>query len=112
MCEKNCYPGRAFIETLILWIVHRESLHGYEIRKSIEKLTGGSYLPKPGAIYTILRRMEKKGLLKSQWKKSKRIYKVTKKGENILKDRLKRMKERIKLLKKMVSYYESTFSKK
>ena len=120
-CEKNHsrgrYPGRAFIETLILWIIHRQPLHGYEVRKKIEQLTTGNYIPKPGAIYTILRRMEKKGLLTSQWKKEvgkkgKRIYHITEKGEKLLKTRLETMKKRIKILEQMVSYYDHVFLKK
>jgi len=121
MCRENghfqgCYPGRAFIETLILWIIHNRPLHGYEVRKEIEKVTTGNYIPKPGAIYTILRRMEKKGLLASRWKeragkRNRRIYNITEKGEKLLKARLKIMKERIKLLEQMVSYYNSVFLK-
>jgi len=114
---RDRYPGRAFIETLILWIIHKQPLHGYEVRKKIEQLTTGNYIPKPGAIYTILRRMEKKGLLISQWKKGegrkgKRIYHITKNGENLLKTRLEIMRKRIKLLEQMVSYYDSVFLRK
>ncbi|RLI40641.1 hypothetical protein DRO69_12635 [Candidatus Bathyarchaeota archaeon] len=109
------YPGHAFIETLILWIIHKRPLHGYGVRKKIGEMTS-HYTPKPGAIYTILRRMEKKGLLASQWnertgKKDKRIYSVTEKGEMLLKVRLKIMKERIRLLEQMVSYYDSNLEK-
>jgi len=115
--SQGCYPGRAFIETLILWIIHRQPLHGYEVRKRIEQVTKGSYIPKPGAIYTILRRMEKKGLLTSQWKervgkRDRRVYNITEKGENLLKNRLKTMKKRMKLLELMVSYYDSVFLEK
>ena len=111
---RGCYPGRAFIETLILWIVHSRPLHGYEIRKRIEQVTTGSYVPKPGAIYTILRRMEEKGLLVSQWERGargrdRRVYSITKKGENLLKARLRALKARIKLLEQMVSYYDDVF---
>ncbi|HDM75930.1 MAG TPA: PadR family transcriptional regulator [Deltaproteobacteria bacterium] len=113
MCRRghHHYPGHAFIETLILWIIHKRPLHGYGVRKKIEEMTS-HYTPKPGAIYTILRRMEKKGLLTSQWnektgKKDKRVYYVTEKGERLLKTRLKIMKERIRLLEQMVSHYDS-----
>lgn len=111
---QGCYPGRAFIETLILWIIHKRPLHGYEIRKHIEQALKGNYVPKPGAVYTILRRMEQKGLLTSEWKKEKmgkkdrRVYNITEKGKSLLKVRLKIMKERMELLEQMVSYYEST----
>ena len=116
MCRKghHHYPGRGFIETLILWIIHKRPLHGYGVRKKIEEMTS-HYTPKPGAIYTILRRMEKKGLLTSQWnertgKRDRRIYHVTEKGESLLKTRLKIMKERIGLLEQMVSFYNSNFA--
>ena len=113
---RDRYPGRAFIETLILWIIHRQSLHGYQVRKKIEQLTTGNYIPKPGAIYTILRRREKKGLLTTRWKegvgkKGKRIYRITEKGESLLKKRLEIMSKRIKLLEQMVSYYYRVFMK-
>jgi len=114
---QSCYPGRAFIETLILWIIHSQPSHGYELRKKIKQITAGNYIPKPGSIYTILRRMEEKGLLKSIWKKktgkrSKRIYYITEEGENLLKTRLKMMKKRIKLLEQMVTYYNNVFLRK
>ena len=116
MCHKgHHYPGRAFIETLILWIIHKQPLHGYGVKKKIEEITTGSYTPKSGAIYTILRRMEKKGLLTSQWnertgKKDRRVYRITDQGEILLKTRLKIMKERIGLLERMISYYNSYFA--
>jgi len=86
------------------------------VRKKIEQLTTGNYIPKPGAIYTILRRMEKKGLLTSRWKegvgkRGKRIYRITEKGESLLKKRLEIMSKRIKLLEQMVSYYYRVFMK-
>jgi len=61
--------------------------------------------------------MEEKGLLKSIWKKktgkrNKRIYYITKEGENLLKTRLKIMKKRIKLLEQMVTYYNNVFLRK
>lgn len=110
-------PQYAFIETLILWILHRKLMHGYRIRKEIEQLTSEEYIPKSGVIYTILRRMERKGLLKSKWsrddgKRDKRIYNITEKGEKLLKQRLKMIKKRIRLLEQMVSYYDKVFSDK
>ena len=111
---QGCYPGRAFIETLILWIIHRQPLHGYGVRKKIEQMTEGNYIPKPGAVYTILRRMERKGLLASRWKertgkRDRRVYNITEEGEGLLRARLAVMRERIRLLEQMVSYYNSVF---
>ncbi|MFW6117655.1 MAG: PadR family transcriptional regulator [Thermoproteota archaeon] len=115
MCHRGHYPGRGFIQTLILWIIHKEPLHGYGVRKEIEQMAS-HYTPKSGAIYTILRRMEKNGLLTSRWnqrtgKKDIRIYHVTEKGEDLLRARLEIMKDRLKLLEQMVSYYHSKIAR-
>jgi len=107
-----CYAARAFIETLILWIIHRRPTYGYQVRKEIEQITTGNYNPKPGSIYTILRRMEKKGLLRSVWEEGKderkrRIYYVTSQGESLLRERIKMIKKRIDILRQLISYYDS-----
>ena len=112
---QNHYLSRGFIETLILWIIHKQPIHGYKIKKKIEEVTIGNYLPKPGVIYTMLRRMEEKGLLRSEWKREtgrgKRVYYITEKGKFVLVTRLKIMKKRLKVLEQMVSYYEHVFEK-
>ncbi|NIQ08033.1 MAG: PadR family transcriptional regulator [Candidatus Korarchaeota archaeon] len=109
-------PGRGFVETLILWIIHKEPLHGYGVKKEIISLPI-PYKPKPGAIYTILRRMEKKGLLTSAWderpaKKDRRVYQITEEGEHLLASRLEVMQTRVKLLQKMLNYYDKHFDSK
>lgn len=110
----TCYPGRGFIETLILWIIHKHSLHGYGVKKEIIDLPI-SYEPKPGAIYTILRRMEKKELLTSTWeerpeKKDRRVYQLTEEGRQLLATRLEVMQTRLKLLKQMITYYDKNIA--
>lgn len=108
------YPGRGFIELLILWIIHKQPLHGYGVKKEIVDLPI-SYEPKPGAIYTILRRMEKKELLTSRWekrpeKKDKRVYQITEEGKQLLATRLEVMQTRVKLIKQMLTYYDKNIA--
>ncbi len=58
--------------------------------------------------------MEKRELLTSQWKESKKnpdkkIYQVTKKGEDLLKQWLEVVIERRKMMTKMVEFYKKHF---
>ncbi len=84
------------------------------MKKELENITAGEYIPKPGVIYTMLRRMEKKGFVSSKWdssttKKDKRVYFITERGVEVLKIRLKAMKKRMKLLQQLMEYYDSEF---
>jgi DNA-binding PadR family transcriptional regulator len=65
-------------------------------------------------MYTTLRRMEKENLLKSDWKESKsgpnsRVYKITKKGKEYLKNWLEMVIERKRMMDKMAEFYEKQF---
>lgn len=109
-------PGYKLLRVLILWLIHRQPLHGYGIAKEMEHLPTGPWKPRTGAVYTILRRMDEEGLLSSEWekrqgKKDRRIYQVTKKGEGILKQGLTLLKRRMKLFKEMVAYYDTYLTK-
>ncbi len=115
--EKVCHPGypeRRWIQFLILRVVCENSLHGYGIIKEIEELSEGRHVIKTGTMYTTLRRMEKEGLVRSEWKESdfgpnKRDYRITEKGREHLKGWLEMIKERKKMMEKMTSFYEKEF---
>ncbi|MBS3817643.1 MAG: PadR family transcriptional regulator [Candidatus Thermoplasmatota archaeon] len=122
MCEDstpNCqeHPGSPegrWIHFLILRVVCEKPLHGYGIIKRIEELSEGRHEIKSGTMYTTLRRMEKKGLLESEWKKSgsgpdKRVYSATEEGREHLKRWLEMIKERKRMMEKMTSFYEEEF---
>jgi PadR family transcriptional regulator PadR len=62
-----------------------EPLHGYEIIQRLEARSEGYFSFKEGLIYPTLHRMEKEGLLKSQWMglpgtRRRKVYSVTDKG--------------------------------
>jgi len=114
-CLKGCgYPERRWLQFLILRVVCEKSTYGYDIIKSIEELSQGRHIIKSGTMYTTLRRMEKEDLLKSDWKESKsgpdsRVYQITKKGKDYLKNWLERVIERKKMMDKMAEFYEKYF---
>ncbi len=99
---------------MILRVVCEKPMHGYGIIKKIEDLSEGRHKVKSGTMYTTLRRMEKKKLLQSDWKKSesgpdKRMYSITKEGREHLKSWLEMVRERKKMMEKMTRFYEKEF---
>ena len=81
------------LSVLLLWILKRKGtrMYGYEIIQTIEKTTQGHWAPKAGTIYPILRRLEGKGYVKSQWSSAKatgpscRCYNITPEGRDAAK---------------------------
>ncbi|MFH0815979.1 MAG: PadR family transcriptional regulator [Methanobacteriota archaeon] len=72
------------LSLLILNILKAEGkpTYGYDLIKSIRALTNGKLAFQEGTIYPILRMMEEKGLLSSEWQKSvdgppRKYYKLT-----------------------------------
>ncbi len=115
---KECgYPEKRWLQFLILRAICENPTHGYDLIKSIEELSLGKHIVKPGTMYTTLRRMEKENLLESAWNKSKpgpksRTYKITEKGEFYLKSWLEFVIERKKMIDKMVDFYKKYFGDK
>lgn len=66
----------------ILSLLKKGEIYGWEIPKIIEK----EFNFKPGRItpYRVLYRLEKQGFVKSEVKERRRIYRITKKGEEEL----------------------------
>ena len=80
---------RGMMDTIILWLLFKKPMHGYEILTKIKELTGIKF--SSGSIYPLLYKLEKLGLIKGYWKKVSerqriRLYKVTKKGMIVLKN--------------------------
>jgi DNA-binding PadR family transcriptional regulator len=67
----------------ILALAKEEPIYAYKVRKDISR----RFSFKPGMVssYRVLYRLEIDGFVKSGMKKRKRIYKITKKGEDELK---------------------------
>src|SRR5580704_14549993 len=55
------------LDMLILKTVSPETMHGYTIAQSIQRVSGGVLRVEEGAIYPALHRVEVRGLLKSKW---------------------------------------------
>lgn len=77
---------RGLDKPLILWLISKGPVHGYEISKEIKRLTGRRL--KPATLYPFLNRLEQQGFLAGELRKKGqrevRCYHLTGKGEKLL----------------------------
>ena len=102
---------------MILRILHEKPSHGYQIMEELERITSEKYIPEPGAVYTMLRRMEESGLLVSEWERKesgadRRVYTLTDAGVKVLKEGLEMVKKRRQLMDSLVQFYDMHFTEK
>ncbi len=74
---------------LVLKFLEKGELHGYAIRKSFEKLTSGKFVPSEGALYDILKSLQRQGLIESFWvvdTRPRKCYRLTELGKEVLKE--------------------------
>lgn len=107
---------RGWIQFLVLRILHEEPMHGYRIMEDLEdrELVVKGRFESP-SIYNILKRMERRGLLTSEKVKTeseriRRVYSITSKGEDTLKEGLISLIKRKKITDKLIDYYNEKFS--
>lgn len=91
---KNFSNG--IIHNLILWIISKESIHGYGIMKKLEDFFNFNDSKcdinvNSSKIYPILSKMEKRGFIVGEWninENNKRVkyYSITEEGLDFLKD--------------------------
>lgn len=91
--DKKIIKGfmRGFGKTMILWMIYREKLHGYEIMNklnhfyTLEDVHEKIKPPGPSLVYPILHDLEKKGLIHGTWehhgKRKVKYYEITPEGE-------------------------------
>jgi len=75
---------------LILSVLAREASYGYEIIRRINEEAGGVFTWQEGTVYPVLFKLEKEGLLRSQWQQAdtgreRKYYYITAKGRDALK---------------------------
>ncbi len=78
---------RGDIKYVILSLLAEKPRHGYEIIKEMESRFCGFYSPSPGTVYPTLQMLEDLGLVKSKEEDGKRIFEITEKGLQELKER-------------------------
>jgi len=101
---------KGFISTLSLMVLEKEPMHGRQIKKTIEERTFGFWEPTDSTIYTILKDLREKNLIRSIQKPDtdeKTItYEITEDGKNTLAIMVKKEQE---MRESMRSIITSTF---
>ena len=87
----RCMRGevlKGHLDFLLLAAVQRRPAHGYAIAESLRARSDGAFNLPEGTLYPALHRLERAGLLASQWSEAsgrrRRVYQLTAKGERML----------------------------
>ncbi len=86
--EKELVPGT--LDMLILKTLTLEPMHGYGITVRIEQISKGVFRVNPGSLFPALRRLERAGLLREEWRATEnnrraKYYSLTDDGRRRLK---------------------------
>lgn len=82
---------RGYTDTVILAQLANKDSYGYEINKTVLRITKGSYEIKEATLYTSFRRLEQEGNIVSYWGDQntgarRRYYSITDSGSKLLKE--------------------------
>ncbi|MCD6242888.1 PadR family transcriptional regulator [Candidatus Bathyarchaeota archaeon] len=92
---------RSFLDILILTQLEKNNLSGYDITGLINDRFG--IFISPGTVYNTLHSLETKQLIEGVWRDKKRIYKLSKKGNEFLKVIREHKNEILDLLEEIFS---------
>ncbi len=77
---------RGLDRPLIIWLISKSPMHGYEIGKEVKRMTGRHMTP--ATLYPLLNRLEDEGFLVSEeveeGRRKRRCYRLTGKGQIFL----------------------------
>jgi PadR family transcriptional regulator PadR len=90
MPPKSAALVQGTLDMLILKTLALEPLHGYGISLRIEQMSRGIFRVNPGSLFPALTRLERSGLLRSEWRSTEnnrraKYYVLTKRGRKALK---------------------------
>jgi DNA-binding PadR family transcriptional regulator len=76
---------RGHLNLIVLELIKERPRHGYDVIKGIEEKFQGFYSPSAGSVYPILQELEDQDFVTSAQESGKKIYSITKEGEQELK---------------------------
>ncbi len=109
-CDFSLRRLSRFIEPSILLFLSKEDCHGYELIDRLSFLGFHKEDIDIGAVYRVLRRLEKEGFVKSKWEsrggRRRRMYRITRQGRELLSSWIERIRERRDALNRFIRLYE------
>ncbi|TMW72821.1 PadR family transcriptional regulator [Alteribacter natronophilus] len=91
--EINKEVLKGHIDTLILSLLIKEDMYGYELSKRVKEQSGDAFVLKEATLYMSLKRLEKNSWIKSYWGDEqgrggrRKYYRLTDKGKNGFRER-------------------------
>ncbi len=81
------------LSLLILSLLSRKSMYGYEIAATVHKDTDGAFTWREGSLYPNLHKLEADGFITGAWEeketgRKRRYYRLTKKGKDALREKV------------------------
>lgn len=87
--NKELLKGSTVI--LLLTVLNRKELYGYELIKEIERSSEGVFMMKEGTLYPILHHLEAEGWLNAYWSehggRNRKYYQITELGRAKLQEK-------------------------
>jgi len=88
--NKELLKGSTVI--LVLSLIDREPMYGYQMIQEIENQSSGIFKFKEGTLYPILHSLEADGMIESYWwgndgSRQRKYYRITNKGNQSLKEK-------------------------
>lgn len=82
------------LSLLILSLLKRRAMYGYELAATVRQETGGAFEWKAGSLYPSLHKLEKDGLVQAEWQgrpegRQRKYYNLTATGEAALTEKIK-----------------------
>ena len=80
------------LSLLILSLLTRSSMYGYEIAATVHRETDGAFTWREGSLYPALHKLQADGLIAGEWEeketgRKQRYYKITSKGRTAFREK-------------------------
>lgn len=91
--EVNKEVLKGHIDSLLLSLLHKRDMYGYEIAKTVRARTDDQFEIKEGTLYLSLKRLEKSKYISSYWGDEqgpggrRKYYKLTSLGKEVLEEK-------------------------
>ncbi|MBR0081360.1 MAG: helix-turn-helix transcriptional regulator [Clostridia bacterium] len=98
---------RGHTDTIILSQLLKHDSYGYEINKTIRRLSEGKYELKEATLYTVFRRLEETGLITAYWGGEatgarRRYYRITDAGRRAREEQLASWNEAERIIRNLL----------
>jgi DNA-binding PadR family transcriptional regulator len=75
---------RGDLKYMILKLLSKKPMHGYEVMRALEEESGGCYSASPGSVYPTLQMLEDQGYVVCKEEEGKKVYSITDEGREFL----------------------------